>query len=179
MMQKIHRFMTSRRFPFLFIALFGVLVFYGCGSDDGAGSKSAGVEIEESGDPAKDSFKRGVQYSLKGDHEKAIEEYKKSLELNPHSAEAYSNLGYEYYDMKDFDKSVESQEKALDMNPDLANAYYGLAMALEKKGDNDGALENYREFMNISKPHSLWWNNAKANVERLEAKFGDPFKEKP
>ena len=171
-MQKIYRSIISKRIPLLFVLLFGVLAFYGCGSegDKGAGSKSAGVEIEESGDPAKDSFKRGVQYSLKGNHEKAIEEYKKSLEHNPHSAEAYSNLGYEYYDLEDYDKSAANQEKALDMNPDLANAYYGLALALEKKGDNDGALENYREFMNISEPHSLWWNNAKANVERLDKK---------
>ncbi|MBE9531509.1 MAG: tetratricopeptide repeat protein [Proteobacteria bacterium] len=168
-MRKIFSSITSRRLPVLFVALFAAFVLYGCGSDEG---KDAGddVKVEDSGDPAKDSFKRGVQHSLKGNHDKAIEAYNESLKHNPHSAVVHSNLGFEFYDKELFDKSVESQEKALDMDPELANAYYGLAMALEKKGDNDGAAENYREFMKISKPHSLWWNNAKATVERLESK---------
>lgn len=161
------------RYPVLFIAFFAVIVFYGCGDDNkGSASKSDSGEvvIEDSGNPAKDSFKRGVQYSLKGDHDKAIVEYKKSLELNPHSAVANSNLGFEYYDKNEYDKSIASQETALDLDPDLANAYYGLAMALEMKGDKDGALENYTEYMKIAEPHSLWWNNAKAIVNDLEGK---------
>jgi tetratricopeptide (TPR) repeat protein len=166
-MQRIFGSIISSRFPVLFIALFSILVFYGCGSDKDKGS-GAKVEIEESGDPAMDSFNMGVQYSLRGNHDKAIEEYKKSLEINPHSAVVHSNLGFEYYDKDDYKKSVESQRKALEMDPDLPNAYYGLAMALQKEGDNEGALENYREFMSISEPHSLWWNNAKAIVDQLE-----------
>lgn len=175
-MQKIMIILSSKRFPVLFVVLIAVLSFYACGSES---PKTAEVEVESSGNPAKDSFRRGVQYSLKGDHEKAVEEYKKSLELNPNSAVAYSNLGFEYYDLDQFDKSAEYQEKALDINPELANAFYGLAMALEKKGDKDGAIENYKEFLSISETHTLWWNNAKANIERLERRYGDPFKESP
>ena len=77
------------------------------------------------------------------------------MEHNPNSAVAYSNLGFEYYDKEQYDKSVENQEKALDMDPGSGQRVLRLAMALEKKGDNEGALENYREFMKISEPHSL------------------------
>ena len=169
MMQKIFDIITSKRFPLLFAALFVVLSLYACGGgEEGSKTGSSEIKLEKSGDTAKDSFKRGVQYSLKGQHEKAVEEYKKSLELSPNNAVVYSNLGFEYYDLKDYDKSAAHQEKALDLDPELANAYYGLAMVLEKKGNTDGAIENYKEFQNISEPHTLWWNNAKANVERLE-----------
>ena len=170
-MKKIFDTITSKSFTFLFVALFAVLSLYACGGGgEGSKTSSGEIEIEKSGDPAKDSFKRGVQHSLKGEHEKAVQEYMKSLELKPDRAVVYSNLGYEYYDLKQYDKSAQYQEKALDLDPELANAFYGLAMALERKGDTQGAIENYREFLGLSEPHTLWWNNAKANIERLETK---------
>ena len=114
-MQKKIRSFVSRSIPLLFISFFAVFVLYGCGSGEekntATDSKSSSVVIEDSGDPAKDSFKRGVQYSLKGDHDKAIEAYEKSLEHNPDSAVAYSNLAFEYFDKEDYDKSAANQEK--------------------------------------------------------------------
>src|SRR3989304_4565819 len=41
-------------------------------------------------DPAREHFNKGVKYSLMGQYDEAIKEYKLTLEINPASAETYS-----------------------------------------------------------------------------------------
>ncbi|MEE8575391.1 MAG: tetratricopeptide repeat protein [Thermodesulfobacteriota bacterium] len=174
-MSNLKRFSAVRFAFFTFLIVFAFFA-YGCSDGGEAPSKSAesgagksAVKVEppaSTGDPARDNFNHGVQLALAGNFNDAIEAYKKSIKHNPESAAAHSNLGFAYFDIKDFDKAAEFQEAALDINPDFANAYYGLAMALEKKGDIEGALENWREYLRLGKPHSIWWNNAKGGIKR-------------
>lgn len=117
---------------------------------------------------AKEHFEKGVQFSLKGEYEAAIGEYKKSLELNPSSTEAHNNLGFAYLDKGDIDNAIAEQKKAVELNPDLANGYYGLALALEKKNDTDGAINAWKSYLNLAQPHSKWWIKAKERLENLE-----------
>ncbi len=148
-----------------------VLLFavYGCsGGKEEPEMESAGVEAQSSGDPGKDHFDRGVKFSLMGQYEEAISEYKDSLKYNPDSAETYNNLGFAYMDKGDLDLAIENQKKAVELKPDLANGYYGLALALEKKGEKEEALKNWKKYLELSTPHTRWWNKAKEHTDRLE-----------
>ncbi len=150
-----------------------VLFSYGCSKDedkevrpDGAGALNAqtGAQIDQ----AKIHFDKGVEYARTGEFDKAIEEYSKSVELNPHSAEAHNNLGFAYMDKGDLENAIERQRTALKMNPELANGYYGLALALEKKGENAEAVKNWKEFLKRSEPGAQWTLEAQKHIEALK-----------
>lgn len=117
---------------------------------------------------AREHFEKGLQFSLKGEYEAAIEEYKKSLEFNPSIPEVHNNLGFAYLDKGDIDDAIAEQKRALELNPDLANGYYGLALALEKKNDIDGAINAWKSYLNLAQPHSRWWIKAKERLDNLE-----------
>jgi tetratricopeptide (TPR) repeat protein len=142
----------------------------GCSKDEKKAETTTQQLTPASGMAAKDHFDKGVQHSMKGETDLAIKEFEETLRVNPASPEAHNNLGFAYYDKGDIDKAVEHQKKALEGNPNLANGYYGLAMALEKKGDKEGAIINWKQFMNLSQPHSKWWLQAQAHIKNLEGK---------
>lgn len=119
---------------------------------------------------AKEHFDKGVQHTMKGETDLAIKEFEETVRIDPKSPEAHNNLGFAYYDKGDVDKAVEHQKKAIEANPNLANGYYGLAMALEKKGDKEGSIANWKQFMQLSQPHSKWWMQAQAHIKNLEGK---------
>jgi tetratricopeptide (TPR) repeat protein len=144
----------------------------GCGNKKEAEKAPAAPAAApvSTGDPARDSFDQGVQFALKGQYKEAIEAYEKSISLQPKSAAAHSNLGFAYFDVGDFAKSAEHQKGAIAIDPQFASAYFGLAQALEKQGDFSGAMKNWQEYLKYGKPHSIWWNQAKAKVEEQAAK---------
>jgi tetratricopeptide (TPR) repeat protein len=117
---------------------------------------------------AKMHFDIGVEYGRKGELDRAIEEYARSIELNPHSAEAQNNLGFAYMDTGDLESAIKHQRKALEVNPELANGYYGLALALEKKGEDREAVKNWEEFIKRSKPGGRWAVEAQKHIEALK-----------
>jgi tetratricopeptide (TPR) repeat protein len=55
---------------------------------------------------------RGIAYMNKGQHDQAISDYTKALEINPSLAVAYINRGIAYYFKREYEKSWKDVEKA-------------------------------------------------------------------
>jgi tetratricopeptide (TPR) repeat protein len=170
-----------KRPAFVAVLLVSVLFFYGCSTEERDAKAPAQSETTEADrahakagseaakmETAKAHFDKAVEHARAREFKAAIDEYTKSLEVNPNSAEANSNLGFAYMDSWDFDRSLKFQLKALEVNPEFANAYYGLALTLEKKGDKAGAAENWKEFIKRSEPGSKWALMAKERLDALE-----------
>jgi Tfp pilus assembly protein PilF len=156
-----------KRSAFVAMLLVSVLLFYGCSTEENKAETQ--VEVEGTAmERAKAHFDKAVEHTREREFDDAIDEYIKSLEANPHSAEANSNLGFAYMDLWDFDRALEYQSKALQVNPDFANAYYGLALTFEKKGDKAGAAKNWKEFIKRSEPGSKWALMAEKRLAALE-----------
>ena len=84
----------------------------------------------------------GLVYSQKGDYKKALEYYKKTLdidlkiydEIHPYIAADYCNVGLALNKIGDYDNALKYNEKALDIrlklygeeHPDVAEAYINL-----------------------------------------------------
>lgn len=103
----------------------------------------------------------------------AAEEYKKSIEVNPSNPEAYSNLGYIYYDMDMFTQAYEYQRKALDVAPDFANAHYGLALIYLKWNDPQSARKHFQKYIE-AEPAGYFTRRAKEEIEKLEQTTPSP-----
>ena len=100
-------------------------------------------------------------------HEMAIEEQNKVLELDPDYGEAHNELGYSYLALRDFDKSIEHFQKYASLNPKDANPLDSLAEAYFFMGKLDEAIAKYREALAV-KPDFLTSNYCIAYIYALK-----------
>ena len=103
----------------------------------------------------------GAVYSQKGDYDKALEYYIKSLsiigEKNPLAAHSYNNIGTIYLDKGDYDQALAYLQKALTIKQQLlgeedtqiAQYYNNIGLVYKGKGDYDKALEFFQKALSI------------------------------
>ncbi|KAK1347441.1 anaphase-promoting complex component apc8 [Hamiltosporidium tvaerminnensis] len=65
-------------------------------------------------------------YSLKGNHENAIEYFKKAITFSPTFTSVYTLIGHEYMELKEYNMAIYSYNKALKYNKTDYRAWYGL-----------------------------------------------------
>lgn len=90
---------------------------------------------------AEDFFIQGNEFSQTGDFEKAVEEYKKALELEPENIDAMSNLGVAFYNLGQLDEAIEQYTKAIELAPSDADIRSNLAAARVQKYQQSGAMD--------------------------------------
>jgi len=93
---------------------------------------------------------RGNAYEQKNDHDKAIADYNKAIELDPKYAKAYNDRGNAYVQKGGHDKAIADYSKAIELNPKDDDAYTGRAWSYFKAGkaaqglpDAERSLELY------------------------------------
>jgi tetratricopeptide (TPR) repeat protein len=73
---------------------------------------------------------RGLAYSYSGQHERAIEDYTREIEMAPRaSAMPYNNRGWAYVDLGQPEKALPDLTKAIGMSPDYQKAFENRAKA--------------------------------------------------
>jgi len=83
--------------------------------------------------------------------EQAVADWKKSIELWPHNAEAYSNIGAAYLHMPGkVDEAIANCREALALAPQRFNAHVNLGSALYQMGQYKEALDQFREALRIA-----------------------------
>lgn len=100
--------------------------------------------------PAEEYFRLGNEFSQNGDFEKAVEEYRKVLDLDPQHVDAMSNLGVALYNLGQLDEAIEQYTKAIeiasrdaDIHSNLAAAYVQKYQVTAAQDDLESALEQY------------------------------------
>jgi Tfp pilus assembly protein PilF len=84
-------------------------------------------------------WREGYQAHMKGELERAIELYTRSIELAP-TAEAYTFRGWAYSWMGRTDDAVAECRKAIEVDPDFGNPYNDIGAYLMAKGQLDEAI---------------------------------------
>jgi len=77
-----------------------------------------------------DDISRGLAYSEKGQHDQAISDFTKALELNPRNAEAYINRGLAYSEIGENDKALGDVHKAKDLGFEIHPGFRQLLSGL-------------------------------------------------
>jgi len=72
---------------------------------------------------------RGNAYAELNEHERAIEDYNKTIELDPNDAKAYYNRGLAYAELNKYEQAIEDYDKAIELNPNYAEAYANRGIA--------------------------------------------------
>ncbi len=57
------------------------------------------------------------------EHEEAMKDYDKAIELNPQYAEAYNNRGIAKAELGRNEEAMKDYDKAIELNPQYAEAY--------------------------------------------------------
>src|SRR3989337_2417825 len=99
---------------------------------------------------AADWFKKGYQYALDKEYDKAIEAFTSAIALDPNDAVAYNNRGVVYgRDKGQYDRAIEDFNKAIQLDPNDAAAYNNRGLAYDDKGQYDRAIEDYNKAIEL------------------------------
>lgn len=81
------------------------------------------------------------EYEMKGDHSKALVNYKKAMEMDKGNYAVINNIAYIYLRLNLVDESIRYSRMAIDINGDYTPALINLGIAYAKSGDLANAQE--------------------------------------
>ncbi|CED84122.1 Anaphase-promoting complex (APC), Cdc23 subunit [Phaffia rhodozyma] len=87
----------------------------------------------------------GNFYSSRGDRPKAIQYFKRSLQLNRDYLPAWTLMGHEFVEMKNSHAAIEAYRRAVDVNPRDYRAWYGLGQTYELLDMPQYAIQYYNK----------------------------------
>ena len=88
---------------------------------------------------------RGVAYAGLNEHERAIEDYNRAIELNPNYAEAYIDRGVAYYELKEHERAIGDYNEAIALNPNYADAYRNRGKAYSEIGRYEESTQDLKK----------------------------------
>jgi tetratricopeptide (TPR) repeat protein len=104
------------------------------------GQNAASQELRE----AEQTYQAGVSYYDSGEYEKAVETFKRALQLSPNSAESYYHLGMAYGSLGRYREAIEAYKSAIQVKQDYAAAYYNLGHAYGNLKKYENAIRAFR-----------------------------------
>jgi len=104
-------------------------------------------------------FELGLDYSNKGNREKAIEAYTKAIEINPDFAFAWSNRGIQYAFLNKHSLAIEDFTMAIVLDPILASAYRNRGTSYTFQEEYDLALSDFNDSLSLENKDSASFAN--------------------
>jgi tetratricopeptide (TPR) repeat protein len=98
---------------------------------------------------------RGVAYRLKGEYDRALQDYEQAIRLNPNSATHYNNRGIIYRIKGDYDRAISDYDEAIRLKSDFPAAFYNRALAYSDKAEYDRALADFDVVMRFDQKNAL------------------------
>ena len=93
------------------------------------------------------NYYRGYRYFEKGEYNKAIKFYKKSLLINPANQDVLTDLGHCYQWTKKYEEAIDAFQKALLIAPEDNNVKKSLAQTYSWVKEYDKAINLYKEIL--------------------------------
>ena len=115
-------------------------------------------------------FKRGTLHSDKGEHDKAIADYGRFIELDPSaSALGYYNRGNAYSAKGDHDRAIADYTKTIELNPEYSPAYNNRGTSYQRQQDLDRAIGDFTKAVELDpKNASAYLNRGIAYADKDE-----------
>jgi tetratricopeptide (TPR) repeat protein len=80
-------------------------------------------------------------FTIKGEYDRAVDDYTKAVEINPNLDMAYNNRGVNYLRMSEFREAEKDIKRALTLNPHNLTAYVSMAEFYSLINENDDACK--------------------------------------
>lgn len=111
----------------------------------------------------------GDLYARHREFDKAVEEFKKSIELKPNYGDAYHNLANVYRQQQKDDLALENYQKAIELNPNLWQSYQNIGAIFFIQEKYDLALSAIQKAVEINPNES----NLRSNLGIILLKLGE------
>lgn len=102
---------------------------------------------------------RGSAFVAIGQYDKAIEDFDRSLVLDPKNAKAYYNRGVAYLSTGSFDKAIASFNRALEIKPNDVDTYVNRGISYAGMGRQDRAVEDFTMGASLDRDHAASYLN--------------------
>lgn len=123
----------------------------------------------------------GKYYLAEHQFDKAIEQFKVALQLDPSNAKIYNDLGVAWFEkgkidrqgpnpgkgVEELDRSLENLNKALSLNPNLGDAVFNRALYQEYLLRPRDADEDWRRYLQLD-PGSRWAEEVNQHIKALK-----------
>jgi tetratricopeptide (TPR) repeat protein len=130
----------------------------------------------ERGEKLADIFNdRGVAYRLKGDLDRAIQDYSQAIRINPKSAMIQNNRGVAYDKKGDYDRALADYDQAIRLEPSH-EAYFNRGNAHLGRSQYDRAIDDYNAALQLKADFAPALDNrcwARAVVGMLKPALAD------
>jgi len=83
------------------------------------------------------------------EYEKAIKNFKRIIEIDPHNYRAHYNLGIAYFNLELFEEALNAYEIAIAIKPDYKHCHYNIGLIYEERGNLEKALEAHQKALKI------------------------------
>ena len=111
----------------------------------------------------------GINYHDNRDFDKAIEIYKKALEIEPESAIANYELAFTYMEMEDYENAIKYSDIVIQQKGDYILAAYNIkGSSLDYLGKTEESIELFEQAIEEFGDHYLLYYNVGVNYYRLE-----------
>ena len=99
----------------------------------------------------------GMAYGERENVAKALENYRKAIELDSTIVEPYMNMGYTYAMMNEYDKSIGCYQKVIGLEPNAVLAYHDAGILCAKEGKDSLAVSYLRRAAQLGHSESRQW----------------------
>jgi tetratricopeptide (TPR) repeat protein len=108
-----------------------------------------------------DAYKeRGAAYMALNQNDKAIEDFKKVIEIRPKDADAYIRIGNVYdYNLEFYAKAIEEYSKAIKLEPSNVDAYEVRGHAYASLAKFKNAIKDYDKVIDIAPEDAFAYNS--------------------
>jgi len=130
----------------------------------------------ERGEKLAEAFNtRGIGYRLKGEYDRAIQDYNQAIRINAKFATAYNNRAIAYDTKGDYDRAIADYEQAIKLKPS-AETYFNRGNAHLGKSHYDHAIDDYNQAIKLKPDFAAAFDNrcwARAVVGILKPALAD------
>jgi len=94
-------------------------------------------------------YTKGLKFLWAAEYEKALDHFKKVIEVNSHFVEAWFFVGYCYHELGRYQEKIEALKKAIRIKPDYAEAYCSLGVTYSRLGRYQESVEALKQAIHI------------------------------
>ena len=112
---------------------------------------------------------RGNAYADNGEHDQAIANFDRAIDLNPDYALAFYNRGRAYNFKSEYDRAITDYSQAIQLKSNFAEAFTNRGFARARKGEYDRAIADYNQAIRLKPDYALaFYNRGNAYKSKQE-----------
>ena len=96
---------------------------------------------------------RGLTYWELGDFEKALDDFQKSIEINPQYMPSYYNRAGVFHALGDHEAAIKDYTRALEIKPNDVWSYNNRGLVYSRIGDFEKAIADFNKALDIAPKH--------------------------